>query len=335
MERIHTGREALDRLAPGLAAVLPELEAAMWRSASDVGLLDLADLTAQVVAAQHGLPPLRPPLRPGARSWAGVDPADWRQLAELDEAERAAVAFAEQMSFDVASVGESDRSALFAGLGGAAVFFVQGAWVADFLPRVHFALDALFGDSDWSGGRVTDGDARSGPETGAEALAAALDALIRRVPGLDALDPITTELVRLLGARRHRCRLCQSLRSRSALAAGADDAVFAAVDAYATSDLGDAPKAALAFAEAMVGVPGRVLPAHAAAVAAHFAPAARVELVLDVMRNATNKVAVALAADAPHVETGYEIYDVGPDGELQFGLGVVDGEGEAGPQHRT
>jgi len=42
--------------------------------------------------------------------------------------------------------------------------------------------------------------------------------------------------------------------------------------------------------------------------------------VLDVTRNALNKVAVALAADAAHVEDGVEIYDIEPDGSLVYGL---------------
>jgi hypothetical protein len=45
-----------------------------------------------------------------------------------------------------------------------------------------------------------------------------------------------------------------------------------------------------------------------------------VELVLDVARNAQNKIAVALGADDPNVESGVEIYDVNPDGTLTYGL---------------
>ena len=45
-----------------------------------------------------------------------------------------------------------------------------------------------------------------------------------------------------------------------------------------------------------------------------------VELVLDVTRNALNKVAVALGADAAHVDDGIEVYDVEPDGSLVYGL---------------
>ena len=49
------------------------------------------------------------------------------------------------------------------------------------------------------------------------------------------------------------------------------------------------------------------------------------ELVLDVTRNASNKIAVAFNADAPHEEAatsgrGYEIYDIDADGEPVYGL---------------
>ena len=54
----------------------------------------------------------------------------------------------------------------------------------------------------------------------------------------------------------------------------------------------------------------------------HFSEAQQVELVLDITRNAINKVAVALAADAPHVEHGIEIYDVDDTGNLVYGLSL-------------
>ena len=88
------------------------------------------------------------------------------------------------------------------------------------------------------------------------ALWDALVSFARAVPRLDALDPVTTELIRLRGARQHRCRLCQSLRSRPALLAGADDATFAAVDHFDTSDLPPDQRAAIAFTDAMIWTPG-------------------------------------------------------------------------------
>ena len=70
----------------------------------------------------------------------------------------------------------------------------------------------------------------------------------------------------------------------------------------------------------MVWLPGRIDPVIVADVRAHFDDATCVELVLDVARNATNKIAVAFAADAPHVTDGYEIYEITADGEAHYGL---------------
>jgi len=142
------------------------------------------------------------------------------------------------------------------------------------------------------------------------------------VPALDTLDPVTSELIRLRGARQHDCRLCQSLRSRSALRAGATDATFDAVDHHAHSDLSPLQQAALAFTDAMIWTPGHLDPPVVDRLRAEADAAQQVEVVLDLTRNALNKVAVALGADAAHVEDGVEIYDVGPDGELQYGLNL-------------
>ena len=43
-----------------------------------------------------------------------------------------------------------------------------------------------------------------------------------------------------------------------------------------------------------------------------------VELVLDVVRNSSQKIAVALGADDPHVATGTELFDLAPDGTVVF-----------------
>ena len=318
-ESSSCGRVALERWAPRPAAALDALETSVWRAVAEAGWVDLFDLTARAVAGLHGLEPLERPRTSGPSPWAGVDATRWRALQDLGPDQRKALAFAEQMSFDVASLGATERDALYEALGTRAPLFAQASYVADLLPRARAALDVLFGESEPRTGPPAAGSPSGDPPEAAD-LARAIDDLIRVVPSLQALDPVTTELVRLLGARRHRCRICQSVRSRSALAAGADDALFAAVDEHATSDLEPAQRAALAFAEAMLGVPGRVDHDRAQGLRTHFPPAACVELVLDLTRNATNKVAVALAADAPRVESGYEIYDVTPEGELLYGL---------------
>jgi AhpD family alkylhydroperoxidase len=148
----------------------------------------------------------------------------------------------------------------------------------------------------------------------------ALDGLIRTVPALDALDPVTSELVRLRGARQHNCRLCRSLRNRTALRAGATEDDFAALDNYEDSGLTPLQRAALQFTDAMIWTPGRISESTIMALAAAATPAQQVELVLDITRNALNKVAVGLGADAAHVAEGVELYEVAPDGSLHYGL---------------
>jgi alkylhydroperoxidase family enzyme len=312
--RASNGRAALECWAPQVSGILDTLEGAMWRTMAGSGREDWIDLAARVVAGQHGLKALARPPELGASPWSDDQAARWRMIEELAEDQRVALRFAEQMSFDVASLQDEERQEAFDRLGDFAGVFAQAVFVADLVPRAWHALDAIFGardESSWSG--------TSSPATSLD-LPQAIECLIRDIPQLQALDAVTTELVRLLGARRHRCRICQSVRSRSALAAGANEATFDAVDRHASSDLDDAQKAALAFTEAFVSTPGRIDADTVRALRAHFGPAACVELVLDVTRNATNKVAVALETDTPNVERGYEIYEVMPSGEILYGL---------------
>ncbi len=313
-----SGRTTVEAHAPVQAATVAVLEAAAWREMVDQRRLDLFDLATRAIARQHGLPPLRRPEALGPSPWTEEDARSWRTRATLADSDQAALRLAEQFAFDVASTQPSHREQLFTRFGANATSFAQAVYVADLLPRARAALDALFGPSEWSPRPALD-DAGSEP-VDLRALDAAIDDVIRLVPALQALDPVTTELVRLLGARRHDCRVCQSVRSYSAIEAGADDALFDAVDRYATSDYSDAHKAALAFVDGMISSPARFDVTTSEALRRRFEPEACVELVLDVLRNATNKIAVALGGDAPRVETGYEIYDVKPTGEIEYGL---------------
>jgi alkylhydroperoxidase family enzyme len=305
------GLGALQEVAPAPAQALADIEAVLWHDAAAAGITDALALAAQVCAAQLGLPALQPP----ATSAPALPPSgDWRDLEPLAEPLPTALRFAEQFSCDVSAIDDGLRGEVIGAFGAAVGTYVQGLYVVDFLPRVRAALDGFFGTSAWPGpGAATfDGD-----------LWAAMDVLIRSVPQLTALDPVTSELVRLRGARQHQCRICQSIRSRPALLAGANDDVFAAVDTYESSDLPADQRAALSFTDAMIWSPGRIEPSTYDAVSEHFAPEARVELILDIARNALNKVAVAMKADDPHVTEGYEIYDIEPNGDLVYGLSLT------------
>ncbi len=303
-ELMASGSHALRTHALDAADVLDDVVSIMWTLMAERGFSDLVAAASDEMGAIHRLQPLH--TLTGA---TGNDRTDRTDRTRTD-AERTILEFAEQSSTDVSALSGELRARFLSAAGPAAGDLAAALWVLDVLPRARVALDGLFGVSSWPEPRTD----RGGDLWGA------LDQMIRVIPALDSLDPVTSELVRLRGARQHACRLCMSLRSRSALRAGADDATFAAVDDYRTASLTSMQQAALAFTDAMIWTPGRIDATVVGDLQVAATEAQQVELVLDVTRNALNKVAVALGADAAHVEDGIEIYDVEADGSLVYGL---------------
>ncbi len=82
--------------------------------------------------------------------------------------------------------------------------------------------------------------------------------------------------------------------------------------------LSEAHKAALRYVDALIWSPSQISDAVAAGVRRHFSEQQSFELTLDVMRNAANKIAVALAADAPRVAEGTERYEIDEAGQTIF-----------------
>ena len=82
--------------------------------------------------------------------------------------------------------------------------------------------------------------------------------------------------------------------------------------------LSDRHKAALRYVDALIWSPAHIDFGIAEAVRAHFSDAESIELTLDAMRNASNKVAVALGGDAARVENGTEQYLLDADGHTVF-----------------
>ena len=228
------------------------------------------------------------------------DVAAARRELDVDLTDPRVVAFAEQFGVDVSQIDDELRAGFLDATGRSAFTAVQAIYVDDFWPRVLAVLDV----------------AEPPAAAPTAELWPALEEFMREVARLDALDPVLTELIRLRGARQHQCRVCRSRRSVAALDAGADDATFAAVDAYADSDLPPATRAALALTDAMIWTPYAVPSGVIDEVRAHLAPEQVVEVVLDVARNATNKIAVALGADAASVTEGVELFSTDADGNL-------------------
>ena len=231
------------------------------------------------------------------------------------DAEAVIADFAEQFSIDVSMIGDGQRKRLWSALGDNTFGVVVQMYVADFVPRVRAGLEALgFGQPylGWADGRIV-------WDHTADSSDAVFNGFLPSVARLRDLDALTSEVVRLRGATQHNCRLCKSLRETTALDAGGSETLYGDIEKFeASAQLTERHKAALRYVDALIWSPGRIDDGVAAGVRAHFSDAEAVELTLDVMRNASNKVAVALGGDAPRVEQGTEQYLLDVDGQTVF-----------------
>ena len=227
------------------------------------------------------------------------------------DAPAALTEFAEQFSVDVSGITDEQRAALSAALGSATFGVVVQMYVADFLPRVKAGFDALGLPAPWAQHPQFDADT--------DIAGVVFTSLLPGVARLRELDPVTTEVVRLRGAMAHNCRLCKSLRESGALDAGGSESLYDDIERYESSNLlTGAQKAALRYADALIWTPSGIEPTVASGVTGHFTEAQARELTLDVMRNASNKIAVALKADAPRVEQGTQRYLIDADGQTVY-----------------
>jgi hypothetical protein len=218
-----------------------------------------------------------------------------------------AMAFAEQMVVDVASMTTDVRAAGLAELGAGAPAFVLAVWTEDMMIRAGAAWREMFGE-EW---RPIPISAETDPWVAHEGF-------LLEVAKLRALDPVTSELVRLRGARAHNCRLCQSRRSVSAIDLAGRSDLF---DDKDPSGISDAQALALQVVDAFVWQPIQWPRGLGEQVVDALGAAAATELTLDIVRNAANKIAVAFGADVPQVETGVEYYDIDVStGELRYNV---------------
>jgi alkylhydroperoxidase family enzyme len=257
-------------------------------------------LVRKVCAQTLGLPAL-----PAAVTVAGPE----------TDADAVVAHFAEQFSADVTVIGAEQRSGLWKTLGDSTFGVVTQMYIADFVPRVRAGLEALGVGADylgWVAGPVS-WDRATDPS------GIVFNDFLPTVARLRELDALTAEVVRLRGAAQHNCRLCKSLRETTALDAGGSETVYGDIEQFETSaQLTDGQKAALRYVDALIWSPAQIDADVAAGVRAHFSDAQAVELTFDVMRNASNKIAVALGGDAARVEHGTEQYLLDVDGQTVF-----------------
>ena len=220
------------------------------------------------------------------------------------------MAFAERMVVDVASMTTDVRAAGLTELGADAPAFVLALWTEDMMIRASAAWRELFGE-EWRPIAVS---TETNPWVAHERF-------LLEVAKLQSLDPVTSELVRLRGARAHDCRLCQSRRSVSAIDQAGRSDLF---DQKDPSSISDAQALALQVVDTFVWQPIQWPPGLGEQVVDALGPAAATELTLDIVRNAANKIAVAFDADGPQVESGVEYYDIDAStGELRYNVRPV------------
>ena len=221
-------------------------------------------------------------------------------------------AFAEQFSTDVTGVGDNQRQCFLNAFGDRALRLVDAVFIADFVPRVWAGCDALGLGKPGAVSEVS-WDADGDP---VEKL---LGGFVPAVARLRELDPVTTEVVRLRGAAAHNCRLCKSLRESHALDEGGSEDLYRQIaDFESSEELTKAHKAALRYVDALIWTPSDIGESVVHGIQKHFSEKQAFELTLDVMRNAANKIAVALGADAPRVTDGTERYEVDEAGQTVF-----------------
>jgi alkylhydroperoxidase family enzyme len=308
-----TDVDPLLQFAPEASTVIAKLMANLW-GVTDPELLELVQ--ARISQLLRNESTLFGGRIPSAKVAAL---AQWPTSSLFSDADRAVLAFAEQFIMDVAGVSTEQRSSLGkhldpAELGG----FVMALYLLDYGQRVEMALDRLFPGTPVAAFAQRDKAGSSGPPARGLSLQSDVDALLMAIARLDSLDMVTTEVVRLRGARRHNCRICQSTRSVKALDAGADEAMFDKIDHYESSDLVESHKVALRLIDAIITQPTEIDESLVAQVHQYFTPPEVIELVLDVMRNSCQKVAVALAVDDPHVTSGVELYAITDDGDVEY-----------------
>jgi alkylhydroperoxidase family enzyme len=260
----------------------------------------MTGLVRRVCAETLSLPPL---------------PAEVAVTGPESETEAAVADFAEQFSIDVSMTGDGQRKRLWSALGDNTFGVVVQMYVADFVPRVRAGLEALgFGQPylGWADGRIV-------WDHTADSSDAVFNGFLPSVARLRDLDALTSEVVRLRGATQHNCRLCKSLRETTALDAGGSETLYGDIEHFETSEaLTDRQKAALRYADALIWSPSRIGRGVADGIRACFSDVEAVELTFDVMRNASNKIAVALGGDAPRVQNGTEQYLLDVDGQTVF-----------------
>ena len=299
---------ALSRLRPQACGLLVALNERVWQ-VSDPTLLELVRLRAAQLIGNPAALRVRCRYADGASESKILALPDYPSSPLFSSAERDILAFTEQFLIDVGGTTAAARAGLIAHFGAeGAREVVSAIYVVEFTQRLQMIAARLLDDD--PGEPPVTGSLAAGDTTPAGLLAAYQEAVVRG----SALDPTTTELVRLRCARTHRCRICQTLRLADARAAGVDEAMTAQIDFHERSDLPDRAKAALRVTDAFITRPDLLSDTAVEQARTSFGPAELASLCLDVTKWSTQKIHVALGTD------GADGLETDEDGVAVFGF---------------
>ncbi|WP_322747043.1 MULTISPECIES: hypothetical protein [unclassified Frankia] len=290
-------------LRPDATQLLDRVNEHAWRTA-EPALLELMRLrVACLIGNRAGEAARSPAARTGDLSEAKIDdlPA-YPTSTHFSPVERECLAFAEQFVMDVSGMTTAALDVLAHQLGRTELSdFVGALYAIEFTQRLQMVAQVLLAPvveaaaAPAPTSAVAD-TAKSEPHLDLpmrKVLATYQDAVVRG----QALDSVTTELVRLRCARTHRCRICQTLRLADAQAAGVDETMTAKIDFYERSDLPERFKVALRITDAFITRPDSLSETVAAQARSFFSSEQLAELCLDITKWSTQKINVALGTD--------------------------------------
>ena len=244
--------------------------------------------------------------------------ASWQAPADCTGGERQVLALAEQFAVDVNGISEAQVAAVGDAIGPEAVnALVNSLYLVDMALRLQQVAPVVLGGSA-KGGLAADGIAAADAADDSDAMIANVIAEFAAQAVLaDAVDPLTSELVRLRCAQVHHCRLCGSLRQRAALENGFEESMAERVARYEQGSFTDAQVAALHLVDTLILMPADASPALREALERHYSPGQIAELCFDVVKWSQQKALVATHSDAPPWE-GIHVLDFDGDGHPLF-----------------
>ena len=234
--------------------------------------------------------------------------------------ERNVLALADQFAVAVDGIGEELLAKLVDHAGAAAVSaLVNALYLVDMTLRLELVVPVVLGTAVGRHVAPAAGDDNlsvTGSISGNIIGEAIADFAAAAVLATD-VDPITSELVRLRCAQTHHCRLCGSLRQRTALDAGFDETMADRVARYETAGFANAQVMALRLCDVLIMQPADATDVLRADLARYFSPTQIAEICFDVVKWSQQKALVAMQADAPPWE-GVHILDFDPRGHPVF-----------------